>query len=96
MNKPHDVVRKMNWTALQYGPASRAKRLSAVRVRRPQDNCRRIGKDCTLFEVRSRAFQSISLSATSSSSAGATTLKFKAAAVAGPTMPSIFKPRVRR
>jgi hypothetical protein len=27
------------------GSPSRAKRLSAVRVRRPQDNCRRIGKN---------------------------------------------------
>jgi hypothetical protein len=29
-----------------------ARRLSAVRVRRHQDDCRRIGKDCTLFEVQ--------------------------------------------
>jgi hypothetical protein len=33
------------------GSPSRATRLSAVRVRRPQHNCRRIGKDCTLFDV---------------------------------------------
>ena len=40
--------------------------------------------------------QSVSLSASSSSCAGYTNLRFKAAAVAGPTMPSTFKPRVRR
>src|SRR5262249_33274730 len=38
--------------------------------------------------LRSPAFQSVSLSASISSCADDTTLRFKAAAVAGPTMPS--------
>jgi hypothetical protein len=37
--------------------------------------------------------QSLSSSDSSRCCAGGTTLKFKAAAVAGPTMPSTFKPR---
>ena len=61
-------------------------------------HCRRIGKDCTLFEVRRghKYFSPFHCQPPAATLRGGTTLKFKAAAVAGPTMPSTFKPRVCR
>lgn len=49
-----------------------------------------------VVRVHGSAIQSVSVSASCPSRAGDTTFKFKAAAVAGPTMPSTFKPRVLR